>query len=536
MKLNFLLLILATISSFTFAQKYTNPIVKEDVVFEEKGGVVAVEAEYFYKQSKNDVRAWYRTSKNERPKVSRDEDGPHLKNAGNNAYIEILPDTRVTHADKLTGGENFSNVPGQMAIVHYKVKINNPGRYYVWVRAHSTGSEDNGIHVGLNGEWPETGARMQWCEGKNTWHWESKQRTEKVHCGEPYLIYLDIKKAGINDITFSMREDGFEFDRFLLTNKKEYIPEGIGLDVKTVSGELPQPYPVVTENPTQQKSYLYAVEISVKGLTLMRASSFPVEGTNYYVDRGGKWLAINPDKNKKATTSAKYDGPSGAKDIVFLGVGENDGNSHYTLFVNDKKVGEFKVPPSQNSFEEGAKYMALFGNIEMKKRDKVTVEAEIGSNDGIEFSRARWGGIAFVPVGQGATVLANIGNAGYVGTAGPMANKNVNLPNVVPVITGELKKWHKVTLTFDGPETSEDAAFNPFMGYRLNVVFTHKASGKSYKVPGYFAADGNAGESSVTSGNKWRVHFAPDETGEWTYKVDFRKGEFAAVSYKEKTG
>ena len=99
-----------------------------------------------------------------------------------------------------------------------------------------------------------------------------------------------------------------------------------------------------------------------------------------------------------------------------------------------------------------------------------------------------------------------------------------------PEISGELKKWHKVTLTFDGPFTSETDKWNPFMNYRLNVVFTHKKSGKSFTVPGYFAADGNAAESSAVEGNKWRVHFAPDETGTWEYVVDFRKGRFSAVS------
>jgi hypothetical protein len=100
-------------------------------------------------------------------------------------------------------------------------------------------------------------------------------------------------------------------------------------------------------------------------------------------------------------------------------------------------------------------------------------------------------------------------------------------------ITGELKKWHKITLTFDGPETSEMNKLNPFMNYRFDVFFTHKESGKTLKVPGYFAADGNAGETSATSGNKWRAHFAPEETGEWTYKVDFRKGNWQAVSERK---
>ena len=58
-------------------------------------------------------------------------------------------------------------------------------------------------------------------------------------------------------------------------------------------------------------------------------------------------------------------------------------------------------------------------------------------------------------------------------------------------IAGELKKWHTVTLTFDGPEVAETDENNPFLNYRLNVTFSHKTTGKTYKVPGYFAADGD---------------------------------------------
>jgi hypothetical protein len=117
-----------------------------------------------------------------------------------------------------------------MAILHYKVQINNPGKYYVWVRAYSTGTEDNGIHVGIDGTWPESGQRLQWCDGKHAWTWESKQRTHEVHCGVPELIYLDIKQAGEHEIQFSMREDGFEFDKFVLTKAFEK-PEGTGPEV-----------------------------------------------------------------------------------------------------------------------------------------------------------------------------------------------------------------------------------------------------------------------------------------------------------------
>ena len=103
-------------------------------------------------------------------------------------------------------------------------------------------------------------------------------------------------------------------------------------------------------------------------------------------------------------------------------------------------------------------------------------------------------------------------------------------------ITGELKQWHKVTLTFDGPQTSETADPNPFLDYRLNVTFTHKSSGKSYVVPGYFAADGDAANTRADSGNKWCVHFAPNAVGAWNYRVSFRKGPNVAVTEAKGAG
>ena len=104
------------------------------------------------------------------------------------------------------------------------------------------------------------------------------------------------------------------------------------------------------------------------------------------------------------------------------------------------------------------------------------------------------------------------------------------------VLTGELKEWHKLSITFDGPQTSETAAVNPFLDYRLDVTFSHAASGKTYVVPGYYAADGNAANTSATSGNKWRVHFAPSEQGEWTYVASFRTGANVAVNINPLAG
>ncbi|HEY1120172.1 MAG TPA: DUF5060 domain-containing protein, partial [Haloferula sp.] len=97
-------------------------------------------------------------------------------------------------------------------------------------------------------------------------------------------------------------------------------------------------------------------------------------------------------------------------------------------------------------------------------------------------------------------------------------------------VEGEMKRWHRLTFDFAGPSTSETATPNPFTDYRMDVTFTHPASGKSMVVPGYFAADGNAADSSASSGNIWRVHFAPDQVGHWTYTVSFRSGTNVATA------
>jgi hypothetical protein len=102
------------------------------------------------------------------------------------------------------------------------------------------------------------------------------------------------------------------------------------------------------------------------------------------------------------------------------------------------------------------------------------------------------------------------------------------------LVSGEMKQWHVVTLTFDGPLTSEQANPNPFLDYRLSVTFTNGQ--KTYVVPGYYAADGAASETSATEGDKWRVHFIPDEVGRWTYAVSFRTGTDVAISSEPDAG
>lgn len=95
-------------------------------------------------------------------------------------------------------------------------------------------------------------------------------------------------------------------------------------------------------------------------------------------------------------------------------------------------------------------------------------------------------------------------------------------------ISGELLTWHKITLTIPGPETAEYGQVNPFLDYRLEVTFTQ--GDQTLTVPGFYAADGNAAETSSQTGNVWMVRFRPGKPGSWNYQVRFLEGENIAVA------
>lgn len=520
----------------------SEPIVEEPLVFAERDGMVAVEAEHFVDQTSTDVRRFYVMHAKTKPSVEPDGDPNHAVGASGGAYVEVLPDTRRTHDDKLIRGTNFSPEPGQMAVLHYKVKFATPGRYYVWARAHSTGSEDNGLHVGLDGRWPDSGQRLQWCEGKRSWFWESKQRTEQEHCGEAHKIFLDVTEAGEHEIAFSMREDGFEFDKFILTTDRNFArPDGFGPDTLVALGEIPKPFP---SDASEQNADTEALKSAVLEMPARMFADGQFDG--YYVDRE-KWLAIDPDRNEKGTAARTFPFPTGVYDLTLKTVGENDGRSTYVVAVDDEIVGEFTNSLGNDTYQEGEAFHRAWKNVAITDGAIIRVASTIGSKDGKEYSRARWSGVEFTPADRSteeavATYLkdqpAGRSRASVSGSQGsptrPVSNQPLQMPRGVDgdgsvQVTGELKTWHKVTLNLSGPFAHEqDNVPNPFSDYRMVVRFSH-SDGTAYDVPGYFAADGDAADSSAESGIVWRANFAADKPGQWTYAVSFHSGKHAAL-------
>lgn len=549
-RLSYAFLSLGFLVTSVAAQQPTAP---NDLVFAENDGLLAVEAEHFVEQTAAQTRAFYLIAPDSAVDVQPDGDPQHIAGASGGAYLEILPDTRRTHGDKLIAGTNFSPKAGEMAVLSYKVKIANPGRYYVWVRAFSTGSEDNGLHVGIDGTWPDSGQRMQWCEGKKTWRWDSKQRTEAQHCGEPYKIFLDIDTAGEHTIHFSMREDGFEFDKWLMTNDREFNrPDDVGPASVVARGTAPKAYPFVAAPPVTEEAEKPVTKTPAKSASKnaalrLPASEFVLDGTGYYLDKG-KWAAINPEQRKTATAEKTFEFPTGKYDLTLEAVGESDGQSTYLIKLDDETLGDFKSPLSTEMFQEGNKFHKTWPGVMITDGTVIKVQSTIASKDGAEFSRARWAAITLTPADEktrqaaapfvakqpkaqpkSESQTARKGSPTTPLSSEPLIQPRKPNGNGTVAVSGELKTWHKVTLTLDGPYAHEqDNEPNPFTDYRMTVQFRH-ADGTKYIVPGYFAADGDAANSSAESGTKWRAHFAPDRDGAWNYTVHFFTGKNTAL-------
>lgn len=532
--------------SVVSAADLSKPLASSELVFAEQNGIVAVEAEHFVKQTQTDVRQWYRATADETPTVKPDGDPSHVGGASGGAYLEILPDTRRTHGDKLIRGENFSPKPGKLAVLHYRVHFSTAGRYYVWVRAHSTGSEDNGLHVGIDGTWPASGQRLQWCEGKRMWRWESKQRTEKVHCGEPHKIFIDVEEAGEHTISFSMREDGFEFDKWLMTQDRNFKrPSDPGPNSIAKAGTLPKSFRYMKPAPAEPATPSASTSTQPNGLTMPAPMFADGKTENYYLDQK-KWLAINPDNHKSGSAQRTFPYPTGRYDVVLRTVGENDGRSKYSVSIDGEPVGAFTNALAKQMYAEGKQFHRTWKNIAITEGAIIRVASQVGSEDGKEFSRARWQAVAFVPADDAtrtaaAPILARQAAHATAATKPPQTSPTKNVsdePLHQPrkpdgdgsvTVTGELKTWHKITVDLQGPFAHEqDNMPNPFTDRRMTVTFRH-ADGTVYSVPGYFAVDGHAGNSGAQQGTVWRAHFAPDRPGKWTWTIEFHEGNLAAL-------
>ncbi|KMT63885.1 hypothetical protein [Catenovulum maritimum] len=354
----------------------------------EQDGIVIVEAENFSTQHLDEKRRWVVFSANQHQHNLQDSDLPHFETASGQKYIEVLPDTRASHYETLVRGENFTDQGGNIAVLSYPILFNQAGKYYIWARAYSSNSEDNGVHFGLNGNWPESSRRLQLCLGKYQWTWSSAQRVPENHCGVPNTISLDIPHAGVHNVMVSMREDGFELDKFILTRDKGFKPNGLGGE-ETLSITNPLPEKEILHGINEYKRILFATE------------DFVVSGKDhkaYYKNFTEQALAIDSAKleNRDRYFSAKAVVDSkdvGINQLVLVTLAETKGESSYKILLNNKVIANFTNPKSTQDKQEV--YFKI-NNIELRTGDVLEVEAMAVGKGRSDVSQGLWRALVLV--------------------------------------------------------------------------------------------------------------------------------------------
>ncbi|MFZ5831280.1 MAG: hypothetical protein ACOY3P_14410 [Planctomycetota bacterium] len=225
-------------SPLAMGQGTAEPIADEGLVFGESQGLIVVEAEHFYRQTCTGKRAWYINGPVHSPRVRPDHDAAPVADAGGHAYVEALPDLFHSEDDPIIPGDNLGS-NGNLAVLHYKVFFDEPGEYFVWTRLRSNDQEDNTTQAGIDGAWPDTAKILQSPVNHGAWVWRSENRVSR----KPWKIgraSLPVAARGPHDVQFCMREDGEEFDRFILTRDPNYaIAEGVGPEPTVRQGTCP---------------------------------------------------------------------------------------------------------------------------------------------------------------------------------------------------------------------------------------------------------------------------------------------------------
>lgn len=133
-------------------------------------------------------------------------------------YLEATPNSGINQS----GYPDFLTASPRL---DYKVNFVKTGTHYVWIRGYAQepdpGSNDS-IHAGIDGDNPDSARRIDGAPGFSAaWHWvgniQGNTRTT-----------IEVPAAGAHTVNIWMREDGFAFDKLIITSDQNFTPTGTG--------------------------------------------------------------------------------------------------------------------------------------------------------------------------------------------------------------------------------------------------------------------------------------------------------------------
>jgi len=164
-------------------------------------GIVSIEAENFDENTPQDSHEW---------QLNTDQVG-----FSGTGFMQAVPDNGTT---------NNLNYATNSPRLDYEVNFSKTGTHYVWIRSYAVSGTDDSIHVAIDAINKGGGDadRIQTGSALNTWEWSIQRREERG------LAKIEVTSTGVHVISVWMREDGFRFDKLVLTINPDYTPTGKG--------------------------------------------------------------------------------------------------------------------------------------------------------------------------------------------------------------------------------------------------------------------------------------------------------------------
>ncbi len=155
--------------------------------------------------------------------VSIEAENYHQQDNGNHWQSFVV--------DGLSGGEAVmiaDNTLGRHNTVRadttprldYKINFNQTGIYYVWVRGQAPDYSGDSIHIGLNESQYNFSEGISYFAPYNQLSWSN----ERFRPSTSNIATINVEEAGIHTLNAWMREDGFIFDKIILTKDPNYLP------------------------------------------------------------------------------------------------------------------------------------------------------------------------------------------------------------------------------------------------------------------------------------------------------------------------
>lgn len=135
-----------------------------------------------------------------------DSDPGHASTASDGRYLELLPDERRAPGDPSSTADAWQT-PGVGPRLEIDLDFPEAGRWEVYARAYSTGSEDDRVFVALDGDF-STAAILDLCDQRDVWVWS------KCHGDNEPAV--SVPSPGIHTVQLAGLDDGFELDRVML--------------------------------------------------------------------------------------------------------------------------------------------------------------------------------------------------------------------------------------------------------------------------------------------------------------------------------